>query len=79
MTTDIDDHVESTPTVPNNFIKIEPQPKEQFPSAFEMNSELDCDINADHLKRNLQGYPTLERHVETPRRNVGFVTFVCHV
>jgi hypothetical protein len=23
-----------------------------------------------HLKRNLQGYPTLERHVETPRRNV---------
>jgi hypothetical protein len=22
-----------------------------------------------HLKRNLQGYPTLERHVETPRRN----------
>jgi hypothetical protein len=25
---------------------------------------------AGHLKRNLQGYPTLERHVETPRRNV---------
>jgi hypothetical protein len=23
-----------------------------------------------HLKRNLQGYPTLERHVETPRRNI---------
>jgi hypothetical protein len=23
-----------------------------------------------HLKTNLQGYPTLERHVETPRRNM---------
>jgi hypothetical protein len=46
MMTGIDNHVESPPSVPNNFIKIEPQPEEQFPSVFDMNSELD-DINTD--------------------------------
>jgi hypothetical protein len=29
-----------------------------------------CNAQRRHLKRNLQGYPTLECHVETPRRNV---------
>jgi hypothetical protein len=48
-------------------------------SSSERTSAQAARISELHLKRNLQGFPTLERHVETPRRNVGFVTFVRHV
>jgi hypothetical protein len=45
--TGIDNHAKSPPSLPNNFIKIEPQPEEQFPSVFDLNNELNDTISTD--------------------------------